>query len=124
MERGKEMPHSFPEDKKQQKAERLFSEETSRLLSAGLTNHCSHENSHFVRRAAPNECEKKKTGAAAFLLQGIYRKLGVIVLAAAAFLVFFGGLRLGKMIYGTSLTKEKVQVTDTLLYQQDRKSVV
>lgn len=47
MERGKEMPHSFPEDKKQQKAERLFSEETSRLLSAGLTNRRSHDK-HFM----------------------------------------------------------------------------
>lgn len=98
MEREKETPHPFPEDKNQQnfqqKAEILFSEEAS------------------------GEHGKKKTGAAAFLLQGIYRKLGVILLIVIALVVFFGGLRLGKMIYGTSLTNEKVQVTDTLLYQQ------
>lgn len=61
--------------------------------------------------------EKNSAGIFAYMLQGVYRRLGVILLIGAALILFLCGLRLGRL-YGASPTQEKVQITDTLLYKQ------
>lgn len=61
---------------------------------------------------------KKENRILTIIMQGVSHKLGLILFIVAAFLLFAGGLRLGKILYGASITKEKTQVTDKLLYQQ------
>lgn len=53
-----------------------------------------------------------------FILEGIYRKVGFITIIVLIGLCIFCGFRLGKMIYGNSITGKKTQITDTMLYQQ------
>lgn len=63
--------------------------------------------------------QKKKDGVvSSFLFQGLYRKVAVIIIIIVIALCFWGGIRLGKMLYGRSITEQKTQITDTLLYQQ------
>lgn len=65
-----------------------------------------------------NDTEKKKNRTAAFFFQAVSHKLGIIIIIIAVIALFFGGIRIGKMLYGSSLTKEKTEITETLLYQQ------
>lgn len=62
--------------------------------------------------------KKKETRILTVIFQAIYRKAGRILLIVVAVLLFAGGLRFGKMLYGTSITEQKTQITDKLLYQK------
>lgn len=62
--------------------------------------------------------QKSKNNVISFLFQGFYRKIAIILAVLIVAFCFFGGMRLGKMLYGSSITEKKTQITDTLLYQQ------
>lgn len=66
------------------------------------------------------EQKKKDTNMniLSFLFQGLYKKIAIIIAILIIALCFFGGIRLGKILYGSSITEKKTQITDTLLYQQ------
>ena len=61
---------------------------------------------------------EKKDKIAIVVFRRIYKKLGIILLLIAGLLVFAGGLRMGRFLAGSDITEEKIQITDTLLYQQ------
>jgi hypothetical protein len=65
-----------------------------------------------------NSTEKKKGKMAAFFFQTVSHKIGIMMILIAVMVLFFCGIRVGKMLYGSSLVKEKTKITETLLYQQ------
>lgn len=68
-----------------------------------------------------NETENQKEHKAGFgdwIMQGIFRKIGVVLIVLFIVLVFLGGLRLGKFLYHNSITEKKTQITNSVLYQQ------
>lgn len=68
-----------------------------------------------------NEIENQKEKSFKFsdwIMQGIFRKIGVFLIILLIILIFFGGFRLGKFLSHNSITEEKTQITNSLLYQQ------
>lgn len=65
--------------------------------------------------------EKEEKKKPSFLLQGIYQKIAGIVLIALAAVLFLGGIRLGRLLYGTKVTQEKTKITEALLAGQLKK---
>lgn len=51
-------------------------------------------------------------------IQAMFSKAGIIVGCIILFLIFYGGIRLGKFLYGTDLTGSETQITEHLLRQQ------
>jgi len=69
-----------------------------------------------------NSYRKQRRGSVkdigAMFMQGFLGKTGRILAVIAVVFIFWGGIRIGRLLYGSHLTGSETQITEQVLYQQ------